>query len=1518
MPITPALPPLRRPQSTSSLNTSTLAERRSANSLGRALGLASASSALGCRPASGAGNRTPPLGGSAFADPHHGLERAERIERIGTRPTSGRARSPQPTAPAREGSPPPAADHGTTWHSLATYSSNRKYQVEFERLQSMVSAHDSVGSETRIVNERLKKEVQRLQAVEARLTERVEELVVFQQQAELERAGTGVELSGKAASYVSQAIDDVVRQLDPSDLLPTVDSSAHAPADGHEEKAAQRDRATRLTAMAAIRAGRSRDETIALAEEVAQRVGAARPSGETVTLADEVEQPVGEGEAALEEGGVTLEEVLSEHGLTLSSADENVAQPSAYQIDRAASAVAEINGQSVAHNRQMLAAALAAGASMHEASAVAVSNSVEETIAALLALYKAESLFEGQDMGADVLRDSLLAASSVAAQSVHSGASNEIAVKAGQNASVSVASGATLSEMLAEVTVTAPQPPGWSLEMWLSAVPFNRLIAEAILKRMRAAVEGMKATEGAAYELAFVTRLGKLGADVGTETILALLKETPVLTQISEAICEHARALGEELNSNDVDEAREAKTSLADSPPLSAEQMNEQFKSGGAFTLSYCVDAAVYWEGLGSLVGKPTSPLEQSVHTSMFVEHAEAVDSDAVFEVGNYGTLTTSKAEWFFASEPESAEALASCGLKEWPGLSTRSALPPSHFKPHWTNVDMRLGVVGEQPLSLPEFLSLRLYTGPMYIKYNGVLRSHSGVPFLKTQAERLCLGNGYTNTLHVLSASILKLGKIVKVATVYRAPGGALPTSFWAKQPEGVQGGLELAFMSTTTAKEEAMAYARRAPGMILFEIHQGFVARGASISWLSQYPNEEEILFPPLTTLEVTSTSVDGAVIIVSLRASLKEPGSLKAGVRDIEEADNERARLHGERKQAERLRKEELRRQQWEQSMQDVRITAAQRKHARVEVKRASQQHDLVVSRFKMANDEEKIKILTTAQKMSEEAAATAVDQQHAAESAMKDALKLQDAAVLAKEEAEVALEEKAALAKASEEAAMLAAEKQREAEEAAKKAQAEADSREREAARVKAAADRKVAGARKRLEQVQHESAQEIQSAKMAAKAAEAEAAVFAEMHAAAEEEANEVRVRSQQELEDANAMVVEREKELEVARRLQIEAQGAAESAAEGERRASKAQAAAEQAAQSEREKMEALQKETEEQLARSNEALQLAEQRAEEAFQREKRAMVMGSGGRDKDDDDDYRKASFANTAAAPYIYCRQLRKLVKQRKANAQKEKADAQVQSVYRSNKHRPLDADCSAAEVVARLDQVMGPMDKWKLEGVQAADLETIRAAMKQLLLLCTTDKGENKTVATKSRKEAASAGIFDQMSNIFRRYNEYVQESLMSSSGSKGGLDTDVRAEVLFVFLRSAQALAAVLSTKKEKELVAMQTDAKACLLNLAPVVKSLLRSVLEPIWFATRNNEENTLKLLRAGGAEVIDWLAPESKVTLPERYLNERAANDKHFAAMLARAESGAESNSRPASPPIGKLKPHASTSKLL
>ena len=46
------------------------------------------------------------------------------------------------------------------------------------------------------------------------------------------------------------------------------------------------------------------------------------------------------------------------------------------------------------------------------------------------------------------------------------------------------------------------------------------------------------------------------------------------------------------------------------------------------------------------------------------------------------------------------------------------------------------------------------------------------------------------------------------------------------------------------------AMEYASRSRAGILFELQQGLVDRGASLSWLSQYPHEAEVTFPALST--------------------------------------------------------------------------------------------------------------------------------------------------------------------------------------------------------------------------------------------------------------------------------------------------------------------------------------------------------------------------------------------------------------------------------------------------------------------------------------------------------------------------------------------------------------------------------------------------------------------------------------------------------------------------------------------
>ena len=341
---------------------------------------------------------------------------------------------------------------------------------------------------------------------------------------------------------------------------------------------------------------------------------------------------------------------------------------------------------------------------------------------------------------------------------------------------------------------------------------------------------------------------------------------------------------------------------LSDDASASAAKLNEEFVKQGAFTLSYSTDASLYWAGLSRITGAPGDQTQRPLIEAMEEEHCAEADSRELFQVGNYNTITTSEIEWYFVTRP--ADGLELLEITEWPGTereidrkSHREALPDNHFRGAWDHIDRKLLAVGEQPLSVPEFYSLRLYTGPLYKKYNAVLRSGAADnKMLRAFFQELCLGNRYPTTIHVLTAAIIKLGKIVPADKVYRAPGGALPKSFWCKDPQaGMQGGLELAFMSTTTAKDEAMEYARRSSGMVLFEISRGS-SRVALRSRGSRNIQTRKRYSSHPSRLEVCGTRVEGAVLIVELRPSMKAPESVKSGTRDVEEMARIRSECRG----------------------------------------------------------------------------------------------------------------------------------------------------------------------------------------------------------------------------------------------------------------------------------------------------------------------------------------------------------------------------------------------------------------------------------------------------------------------------------------------------------------------------------------------------------------------------------------------------------------------------------------------
>lgn len=170
--------------------------------------------------------------------------------------------------------------------------------------------------------------------------------------------------------------------------------------------------------------------------------------------------------------------------------------------------------------------------------------------------------------------------------------------------------------------------------------------------------------------------------------------------------------------------------------------------------------------------------------------------------------------------------------------------------------------------LSQAEVTALRLYSGPLHEALNGALR------------EQRVLD--WATTISCCYSGTLKLSALSKPARVYRGVRETtmqLPREFLEpkESTSGFAGGVERAFMSTTRSPAVALDYSggQETPGSILIaDFEMG--SRGASIQWLSQYPHEDELLFPPLTTLSTRRVSRKGAkrLIKVSIDISTAVP--------------------------------------------------------------------------------------------------------------------------------------------------------------------------------------------------------------------------------------------------------------------------------------------------------------------------------------------------------------------------------------------------------------------------------------------------------------------------------------------------------------------------------------------------------------------------------------------------------------------------------------------------------------------
>ena len=112
-----------------------------------------------------------------------------------------------------------------------------------------------------------------------------------------------------------------------------------------------------------------------------------------------------------------------------------------------------------------------------------------------------------------------------------------------------------------------------------------------------------------------------------------------------------------------------------------------------------------------------------------------------------------------------------------------RQPRPLRAFRAARVAIDAALRASGNTPLGIEQFVAARLYTGPMFVKYNGVLRGiqPQSPAFFAETWRRLCLGNCYTATIHTINAALVKLSAVERVTKVYRGVAGV---ARWCQSP--------------------------------------------------------------------------------------------------------------------------------------------------------------------------------------------------------------------------------------------------------------------------------------------------------------------------------------------------------------------------------------------------------------------------------------------------------------------------------------------------------------------------------------------------------------------------------------------------------------------------------------------------------------------------------------------------------------------------------------------------------------
>lgn len=151
--------------------------------------------------------------------------------------------------------------------------------------------------------------------------------------------------------------------------------------------------------------------------------------------------------------------------------------------------------------------------------------------------------------------------------------------------------------------------------------------------------------------------------------------------------------------------------------------------------------------------------------------------------------------------------------------------------------------------LELHHVLALRLYTTSSYRSINDPMRQSPPV-----------LPHPFAATMYYISDALSKLRELQGKDAAMRNE----TLVFWRGMKDlqiadefNNTGGSEMACMSTTSSRDVAEEFALSKSPLLFKFVSNSFMSHGADISFLSVYPGEKEVLYPPLTYLRPINVS-------------------------------------------------------------------------------------------------------------------------------------------------------------------------------------------------------------------------------------------------------------------------------------------------------------------------------------------------------------------------------------------------------------------------------------------------------------------------------------------------------------------------------------------------------------------------------------------------------------------------------------------------------------------------------------